>query len=207
MPVTFTNKEEIANRALQKIGAASLASFDDETPQANAVKAIYKSLIQNLLTKGNWHFCTKKQQLTRLDETPVNEWTYSYEIPTDLLNLRSLYNAGQVSVVSVMDYEVFEQRRIYSDESELYADYITYTDESYWPYYFVEFVIAALASELAFPITRSTDLATYYMQIAYGPPQDNGSGGLLGEALRRDGQMSPPESLRLTYLTNPRFEY
>ena len=207
MPVTFTNKEEIANRALQKIGAGSLASFDDETPQADLVKAVYKSFVQNLLTKGNWHFATKKQQLTRLDETPVNEWTYSYTIPTDLLKLRALYNSSQVSILSVNDYEIFEQRRIYTEETSLYADYITYTDESYWPYYFVEFVVAALAAELAYPITRSQSTQQVYEQMAYGPPQDNGAGGLLAEAMKQDSAMNPPEMLRLDYLTDVRFSF
>lgn len=207
MPVTFTNKEEIANRALQKLGAGSLASFDDETARADLVKSIYTSVIQGLLTKGNWHFATKKQQFTRIDENPVNEWQYSYAIPTDLLKLRALYNSDQIAIVSVNDYEIFEQRRIYTNETTLYGDYITYVDESYWPYYFVEFVISALAAELAYPLTRSETTMALYKEEAYGSPSENGMGGLYAEAAKQDSSMNPPEMLRLNYLTDVRFSY
>jgi len=207
MPVTFTNKEEIANRALLKVGGTGLVSFDDETPESNLVKQVYKSFIQGLLTRGNWHFAMKKQQLTRLTETPINEWTYVYAIPADLLKLRSIFNSSEKNILTVDEYEIFEQRKLYADDIALWADYITYTDESYWPYYFVEFAITALASELAYPLTRDQSLVQALYVLAYGPLSDNGAGGLYGEAARQDSAMNPSEPMRLDYLTNARFSF
>lgn len=207
MPVTFTNKEEIANRALLKLGAGTLVSFDDETPQADVVKSIYKSFVQSQLTKGNWHFATKKQQFTRLDETPINEWQYVFQIPADLLKLRALYNSDQTGILSIDNFEIFQNRILYSNQLVLYGDYITYTDESYWPYYFVDFIVAALAAEIAFPITRSQSTQQLHHQIAYGSPEQNDSGGLFGEAARQDSAMNPAEPLRLDYLISPRFSF
>lgn len=207
MPVTYTNKEAIANRALLLLGGNGLVSFDDETTESNLVSQIYNSYIQFLLSTGSWRFAMKKQELTRLDETPVNEWTYSYTLPSDFLKLRSLFNSSQVGSITIVDYELFQNRRVYADTTQLYADYISYPDESYWPAYFVEFAINALAYQLAYPLTRDQSVQEYYKNQAFGSAAENWQGGLYAIAAQADSASNPSEPLRLTYLSNARHAF
>lgn len=202
MPVT---KYHIANRALLKLGSSTLSSFEESTTQSTITAQIYESFIKSLLTKSNWHFAMKKQQLTRLDATPINEWQYKYTIPVDLLKLRSVWESDQIHILSTDEYEIFESRTLYSNKETLWVDYIYRIDESYWPYYFIEFVISALAAQLAMPMTRIPSLAQLFHAEAYGAPTDNSQGGLYAEAVRQDAAQNPSEPLRLNFLTGSRF--
>lgn len=207
MPVSYTNKEAIANRALLKIGGNGIISFADETLEANLVSQIYTDYVQYLLTTSSWRFAMKKQQLSQLAETPINEWMYVYALPSDILKLRSLTSSDQVGVLPPADFEIYENRKVYSDCIALYADYLSYPDESYWPHYFVEFVIAALAYELSYPLTRDQNIQEYYKQQAFGSAAENWQGGLYANAAYQDAQGNITEPLRLTYLPNARFRF
>ena len=207
MPVTYTNKEAIANRALLLLGGNGIVSFDDETTESNLVSQVYSDYIQFLLSTGSWRFAMKKQQLTQLDEDPINEWTYSYTLPSDFLKLRSLFNSSQVGARTIIDYELYQNRRVYTNETSLYADYLSYPDESYWPHYFVEFVINALAYQLAYPLTRDQNLQEYYKQQAFGSAAENWQGGLYAIASQADSASNPSEPLNLSYLANARHAF
>ena len=202
MPVT---KYEIANRALLKLGSNTLSSFEEATPQSITTAQIYEIFIESLLTRSNWHFAMKKQQLTRLSGAPINEWTYKYVLPADMLKLRAVWNSSQTSILTIDEYEIFEVRNLYANDTSLWADYIYRIDESYWPPFFVEFVISALAAELAMPITRDASMAQLFHAEAYGAPNENRSGGLYAEAARQDAAQTPVEPMRLTFLTASRF--
>lgn len=207
MPTSYINKESIANQALLELGGNGIVSFDDETLESNLVKQTYFTKVQNYLSLSGWHFAIKKQQLTRLTETPVNKWTYIYELPSDIIKLVTIYNSSNVSSSSTNNYERANERRIYSDDTELYADYVYYIDESFWPHWFLSFVIAAYAADIAYSLTRDQSLKSDLMVKAWGVPADNMRGGLFGEALKNNSQETPAPILRLNYLTNSRFIY
>ena len=204
MPVT---KFEIANRALLKLGANTLSSFEEATSQSTITAQIYESFVKSLLTRSNWHFAMKKQQLTKLAAVPINEWSFKYTIPVDVLKLRAIWRSDQINVLSTDEYEIFETRNLYSNHTSLWADYIYRIDESYWPYFFTEFVVSALAAQLAMPITRDPNVSQLFHAEAYGPPNDGLQGGLYGEAARQEAAQNPSEPLRLNFLTASRFGY
>lgn len=197
-------KEIIANRALIAIGSEGIVSFEDGTPQANVVKQIYSSYIQSLLTRGNWSFSSKQMQLTQLVETPVAFWRYSYEFPANCLKIRSLYSSNQPYVIPTQDYQIFEPRVIYSNEQQLWADYINVVDESQWPYYFVEFVIDALSYKFSYPITRDVQLTEYCRGVAFGSAAENWEGGTYAEACNQDSKQNTNCFLPLSIQQNSR---
>lgn len=207
MPTAYLNKESIANQSLLFIGSTGLTSFDDNSTQANIVKATYSTQVQSYLTLTDWHFAKKKQQLTQLTGTPVNNWKYFYKLPSDILKLLRIYNSDDQSISSIDDFERTNERELYSDEDELYLDYIYYIDESYWPHWFVKFVIHAYASVIAFAITGDQSIEDRQRQIAYGSPSENGEGGLLSEAKIQNSQSTPSQYLKTNYLTSVRFGF
>lgn len=200
----LANKEIIANRALTALGSEGLISFEDGTPQAQVVKQIYSTYIQGLLTKGNWSFATTQAQLTQLNITPIAQWNYTFAFPADCLKLRTLYASNQIYVLPLDYYQIFETRYIYTNQQELWAQYINVVDEAQWPYYFIEFAIKALASELAYPITRDLTLREYYRAEAFGSPAENGLGGLYAEAASQDSKQNSNCFLSLNIQQNAR---
>jgi len=202
MPVT---KVEIANRALTKIRAQPLTTFQDGTAQADVVDQVYDSFAQNILTIGNWHFATKKQQLSQSTTTPINQWSYIYNLPADFLKLITVWDSSGTHILSVNEFELYEERNLYSNLDGLWIDYLYYINESYWPPHFVEFAITALAAELAMPITGDANMTQLYYAQAYGSPADNGQGGLYAKSAQQDAMQNPNEMFKLDYLTGSRF--
>lgn len=202
--MAFT-KIDIANGALIKLRAQTLVTFEDGTPQSDIVKQIYERVIQSCLRSNKWHFAMKKQQLTKLNETPINEWQYSFLLPVDFIKIYSVYTSNESPSLNTICFEIFSNNKLYSNISALWADYIFRIDESYWPVDFVEFATSALAAELAMPITGDTGLMQLYWNQAYGSPNENNQGGLYAKAAQSDSSQNPSSVLNLNLLEQSRF--
>lgn len=191
-------KYEIANNALLKLGANTLSTFEEATLQSTITAQIYERVVKAMLSNWDWSFAIKKQQLTKLDETPINEWTYSYAVPEEVMKLRAIWTSNDVNIFSTTAYELFELRRLYSNYSALWADYTYRMDESYWPDYFVDYAVSYLAGELAMPITRDSTLKQIYDAEAMEKFRN---------AAAMDSRQNPQEPFFVDYLTSARFGY
>jgi hypothetical protein len=135
---------DIASNALQEIGAKSISSFDDPGAGAAVAKALYERITRALLTKTYWGFALKKQQLNRLSQTPLNEFKYAHQIPTDCLKVQRTYPR--------IYYKIYRDL-IYSDSIDVEIDYIFRVDTTLFPAYFELALTYKLASEFALAVT------------------------------------------------------
>ena len=185
---------ELCNAALKLIGADSLTSFEEGTDLAETCGALYADTIRALQAAYPWRFTLAKQQLSRLADPPMNEWTYQHALPPDRLLLRQLFASSSVGASPVTEYEIFGPR-VHSDQPDLWADYQVATDPALWPPYFRDVARHALAAALAVPVTESTERAEFYTRRAFGTPGEGGMGGLMGAARRLDAQQQPPQRI------------
>jgi hypothetical protein len=145
-----------------------------------------------------------KVQLARLTAAPVNQYNYQFQLPSDLLILKAVYNTDATGIDPVYDYGKLGGV-ILSNELELWIDYQKRVAESTFPAYFHEFLVTALSSVLAIAVTDQANLAQYYQQLAYGTANDNGNGGLFGKAKKLDAMQYPPEEVIPNDLIAARF--
>jgi hypothetical protein len=91
MPAANT-EVDICKLALQKIGAATISSIDEDSTNARACKRLYQTILEGLLTEYTWPFAKKRAVLARKTSTP--EWGFDYEftMPADYLRLISVQN-------------------------------------------------------------------------------------------------------------------
>lgn len=143
---------EIISKALVLIGANSISSLSEGT-EGEVAALLYEEAYLGLLSSHNWRFATKKQQLSRLTEVPVNEFSYMYQLPSDLVTV--------VKVQDGTDYEIYGDK-LYSDQPEVYIDYRVRVDELLLPPHFVLALQFLLASEFAIPITDNSQRAQVY---------------------------------------------
>lgn len=146
---------DICSNALQMIGAGSINSFDDPGAGASVAKALYEPLLEALLTRTYWRFATKKQKLNLLSQTPLNDYRYSYQIPTDCLKVERVYQ--------VKNYQIFRDL-IYTDILDIDIDYVYRMDSSLMPSYFVLAFTYKLASEFALAVTDDANKNQLYEQ-------------------------------------------
>jgi hypothetical protein len=144
---------DIANRALQKVGAARISSFDEGTREANAVKACYDIVRDAELSTNMWTFSIKRVELAPSSTTPAFGRTYQYDLPADYLR-KAPYDPQVMDTPN--DY-LYEGRQLLTDEpGPLELRYVSkdVPPEHYDPL-FAEALAARLAMEIASELTQS----------------------------------------------------
>lgn len=144
---------DIASNALQMIGAGSISSFDDPGAGAAVAKALYEDLLTALLTDTYWRFAMKKQSLNQLSQTPLNEFQFAYQIPTDSLKIERIYPR--------IFYKIYRDL-IYTNASSIEIDYAFRPDTTLFPSYFVLAFTYKLASEFSLAVTDNEQKNALY---------------------------------------------
>ena len=91
-----TTKVDLASRALNLLGEKSITSFDESTAPAAVASSLYETVVKAALSLHRWRFASKVVELSKLDETPVDEssWVYIHQLPADLIVIHHI-DAGQ----------------------------------------------------------------------------------------------------------------
>jgi hypothetical protein len=105
-----------------------------------------------LLSAHPWNFATAQATLPRLAATPVADFAYAFQLPADFLRALS---AGPGPHSRGLDYRIFE-RRLLANSEQAVLTYVFRPDESGFPPFFDQALIARLAAEFCLPITEAT---------------------------------------------------
>ena len=146
---------EIISNAMILIGANPISDLSEGTEGLIAA-ALYENSYRGLLASHSWRFATKKRQLSRLTETPLNEWSYQYQLPSDIITMLRVYGDT--------DYEIYGDK-LYSNHPEIYVDYRYRVDESLLPAYYVLTLQFLLAAQFAIPVTDNSQRAQVYQGL------------------------------------------
>lgn len=144
---------QIVNRALQKIGAARISSFDEGSREANSVKACYEQVKLSELQDNLWTFSIVRATLASDSTAPLFGRTFRYQLPTDYL--REAPFDPQVS--DLPDDFLFEGRMLLTDTpGPLSLRYVSsmVQEEAFDPL-FTEALAARIAIEIVEELTQS----------------------------------------------------
>ena len=152
----------LCSRALLKIGAGSIASFDEGTAEAEVAANLYPSTRDALLSAHPWSFATGQATLAKLVTEPVADYAVAFQLPGDFLRALSAGAGGRGRGV---DYRIAE-RRLHAHVDEVVLTYIFRPDELEFPPFFDAALIARLAAEFCIPLTESTSRADSLHKLA-----------------------------------------
>ena len=152
----------ICSKALLKIGAQTITSFEDGTAEAEVAANLYPLVRDGLLSSYPWSFAVLQKRLARLDIKPLADYQYAYQLPADYLRIIS---AGTGNRGRGAEYRIYENK-IYTDAEELIITYISRVDENIFPTFFQEALVASLAYEFCLPLTESTSRAEHLQKRA-----------------------------------------
>lgn len=149
----MTSKVEIANRALQKIGAERITALTDDNSRAKAVNAMFDLVRDAELQAHFWTFAMKRSELTPLATDPDFGWDKQYQLPSDWLQTFSVEGSNG----TVLTEYIHEGRKILTDEdTQINLIYVyQVTDVNEYHATFIEAFAAKLAIELCEIITQS----------------------------------------------------
>ena len=74
--MTYT-KIDLCSRALVKLGANTIASFDEATVEAKVCAQLYEPTLESLLASYPWRFALEKAELARLVASPMADYQYA----------------------------------------------------------------------------------------------------------------------------------
>ena len=152
-----SNETTICNLALGKLGAKTVMSLDDASPEARAAKLHYAATRDEVLRAHRWNFAIKRARVARLAEAPLFGWSAQYTLPVDCLRVLQVngYEEGQREG----RWEV-EGRRLLTSSACAKVKYISrVTDCTLFDPLFVKSLALKLAAELAKPLAGSSSLA------------------------------------------------
>ena len=152
----------LCSKALIKIGAKSITSFEEETAEAEVANQLYEPTLQNLLASYPWRFALTQKNLARLTESPVSDYQYAFQLPNDCVRVLS---AGQNIKSSGLNYKIVGQK-LYTNSETVILNYIRRPEENSFPAFFVDALVGKLAAEFCLPLTESTTRTDYVKKMA-----------------------------------------
>ena len=152
----------LCSRAMLKLGAASIASFDEGTAEAEVAANLYPSIRDGLISAHPWSFASTQVSLAQLATDPLADYGFAYQLPADFLRALS---AGSGPRGRGIEYRL-QERKLHTDASDVVLTYIFRPAESEIPAFFDQVLIARLAAEFCIPITESTTRADVLYTLA-----------------------------------------
>ena len=154
---------DIANSALNLLGASTISAFTDDSKNARLVNQRYEPVRNRVFRSHAWNCLHKRVQLAQNSTAPVVEYSYAYALPSDCLRVLKVHNGTTDSIASAIDYKL-EGRNIVTDEGTIYLIYIALdTDPNNYDTYLQESISHQLAADLAYAVTNNATLADKYM--------------------------------------------
>lgn len=144
---------DIANRALQMLGARSITSLTENSVNARACKACYSVLRDAELEAHPWRFAIKRFALAADGTVPDWGKANSYTLPADYLRLLHTYPEFQTND---LDWEIEGLQIFTNDKAPLEGRYVArIIDTTLMPALFKETLSARMAEEMAEELTQS----------------------------------------------------
>lgn len=145
----------LLSKALILCGEEPLNSLSDNRYGATVGANLFEQIYESELQSNRWRFACAKKALSRLVNTPLNEWKYAFQLPPTMLL--------PIGVYPVAPYEIYADR-IYTDREEIELDYMFKPDINACPAYFTLMLTYALAKDMIKPITESDNGVTVMTQ-------------------------------------------
>lgn len=159
--MTYTSIS-LCSKALLKIGASTITSFEEGTAEAEVAANLYPYIRDGLLSSYPWSFAVAQVRLARLETAPLADYNYSYLLPSDFLRIVS---AGCAGKGRGLEYRIVEDC-LHTNLQEVNLTYIYRPDENVFPAYFCEALINKLAFEFCIPLTESSSRAEFLSKLA-----------------------------------------
>ena len=157
---------DIANSALNLLGASTISAFTDDSKNARLINQRYEPVRNRVFRSHAWNCLHKRVQLAQNSTAPVVEYSHAYALPSDCLRVLKIHNGTTDSIASNIDYKL-EGRNIVTDEGTVFIIYIALdTDPNNYDTYLQESISHQLAADLAYAVTNNATLADKYMTRA-----------------------------------------
>lgn len=142
----------LCSRALVKLGANPITSFNDGSAESEIAASLYAPTRDALLSAYPWTFASGQLALSKLQDAPIADYQNAFQLPIDYLRAISAGGQGQGRG---LQYRI-AQGALHTNNNEVTLTYIYRPEEEEFPAFFDAALISRLAAEFCIPVTEST---------------------------------------------------
>ena len=161
-PAAIVNQSKLSmiSAAVVLAGEKSLNSLTDQRYAATVGAALFDMIYENELQSNRWRFACKKTQLSQLTSTPLNEFQYCFQLPSDCLLPIGFYGIGPDRSYEMYGNVLYTNVKsgpgpAGAGASVLIFEHMFKPDPGTLPAYFTFLVTLALAQMMIKPLTES----------------------------------------------------
>lgn len=152
----------VANMALDRIDIGQpIDDLSADSDEARACNRWHEKCRDKVLQLNMWPFARRQIALGLVEVDPVDAWTYSYRYPINCIRVIGIANGLRLDTHRI-EWQMGQDdtgRLIYTDEEDALVDYIgTLDDPGEWFDLLADAISALLASEIAGPLGRGSDV-------------------------------------------------
>jgi hypothetical protein len=156
------NDVGLCSRALVRLGANPITSFDDGSAELEIAGTLYAPIRDALLSAYPWTFASGQVVLTELAANPVADYQKAFQLPNDYLRAIS---AGTGGKGRGLNYRI-ARGALHCNADAVNLTYIFRPEEEEFPPFFDTALIARLSAEFCIPVTESTSRTETHFNIA-----------------------------------------
>lgn len=150
---------DCCNSALQRVGATTILSLSDNSPEARACSVAYDSNRRDELRKHKWNFAITRVVLAPDATAPAFDYGYQFTLPGDCLRILRPATAN-------LDWVVEGRKILTNDSDTLYLRYIAdVEDTTLWDASFYNVVSGAMAIDICERLTQSNTKKNWLNQM------------------------------------------
>jgi len=201
----MTSTVDIANYALNSLGANNISSFDENSKPARLINQRFDSVRDSVFRAHPWNCLLRRAELPKESESPAFGYANQFTLPTNPYCLRVLeFSNGTLSYPQDNMFSntggpvfVIEGRKLLSDEGIAKIKYVArVTDPQEYDANLIDTLAAAIAFEVSYAITGSNTVK----QMMAAEYSDK-----LKQAAFVDGTEGAPQRLEASEFIESRF--
>ena len=140
---------EIYNSALLKCGVEPILNLSDDSTRARLLNACATRVRQDLLRAHPWSFAKTMVQLAATINTPLFDWTYEFNLPSDCLRVLKIDTPNPNEPWEIMG------KQLYANFAPINIKYVRdIVDVTFYDDNFTEVLAWAYAYEIIFSLTQ-----------------------------------------------------
>jgi hypothetical protein len=160
----MTSTVDIANYALNSLGANNISSFEENSKPARLINQRFDSVRDSVFRAHPWNCLLRRAELPKESESPAFGYANQFTLPTNPYCLRVLeFSNGTLSYPQDNMFNntggpvfVIEGRKLLSDEGIAKIKYVSrVTDPQEYDANLIDTLAAAIAFEVSYAITGS----------------------------------------------------
>lgn len=144
----LASPKEVINQAITELGGEAVEDSFDSIRSKGLLKTFQRTATR-LLAANNWQFNLRRVQLARLEEKPVSEWQFKYQLPKDTLSVIGHYHTKDSTIR--LDGARYEQQGnfLLTNQDQIFTTYQAYIEPQDYPFYFDDFIVISVAEAMA----------------------------------------------------------